>query len=158
MAIKIIKLKPNAMIPSYQTAGAAGLDIHACLDAPKTLQPMERALIPTGLAVELPPSTELQIRARSGLSIKNGITMVNGVGTVDSDYRGEIGVLLINLGNEPFVIEPNMRIAQMVLARYEKVVWQETNSLLETDRGAGGYGSTGMGDAPVNIDTTSQKY
>jgi dUTP pyrophosphatase len=153
MAIKIIKLKPNAVIPTYQTAGAAGLDIHACLDAPKTLAPMERANIPSGLAVELPPGTELQIRARSGLSIKNGITMVNGIGTVDCDYRGEIGVLLINLGSEPFVIEPGMRIAQMVLARYEKVVWQETNSLQSSERGDGGYGSTGVHEAAPNIDT-----
>lgn len=155
MAIKIIKLNQNAIIPAYQSAGAAGLDIHACLDVPKTLAPLERAMIPTGLAVELPPNTELQIRARSGLSIKNGITMVNGIGTIDSDYRGEIGVLLINLSQEPFVIEPGMRIAQMVLARYEKVVWQETNSLVETDRGAGGYGSTGTGLPMTPVDTNS---
>jgi dUTP pyrophosphatase len=144
MEIKITKLRPSAMLPDYQSTHAAGLDAHACLDAPKTLQPMERAMIPTGLAVELPEGYEMQIRARSGLSIKHGITMVNGIGTIDADYRGEIGILLINLGQEPFVIEPEMRIAQMVIAKYEKINWREVDELGVTDRGDGGFGSTGI--------------
>jgi dUTP pyrophosphatase len=143
MQVTIKKLRENAILPDYQTEHAAGMDVHACLDEPRTLQPMERAMIPTGLAVALPEGTELQVRARSGLSIKHGITMVNGIGTVDADYRGELGVLLINLGQEAFTIEPDMRIAQFVLARYEKVVWEEADTLPETARGEGGYGSTG---------------
>lgn len=144
MEIKIAKLRPSAILPDYQSAHAAGMDIHACLDTPKTLQPMERAMIPTGLAVELPAGYEIQIRARSGLSIKYGITMVNGIGTIDADYRGEIGVLLINLGQEPFLVEPEMRIAQMVVAKYEKINWREVDELDATDRGDGGFGSTGI--------------
>jgi len=144
MAIKIIKVNEKAILPEYQTEHAAGVDLHACLDAPMTLQPLQRAMIPTGLAIELPPLMEAQIRARSGLSIKHGLTMVNGVGTIDADYRGEIGVLAINLGQEPFVVEHGMRIAQMVVARVEKIVWQESLSLGETTRGSGGFGSTGV--------------
>lgn len=143
MNIDIVKLNPAAILPQYQTAGAAGADIHACLDAPKTLQPMERTIIPTGLAMAIPDGYEVQIRARSGLSIKHGITMVNGIGTIDADYRGEVGVLVINLGQEAFTIEPNMRIAQMVVARYETAEWREVTSLDETERGTGGYGSSG---------------
>lgn len=142
MQIKIKKLKDSAILPEYQTAQAAGMDLHACLDAQVTLKPMERCMIPTGLAVALPDGYEAQIRARSGMSIKHGITMVNGIGTVDADYRGEIGVLVINLGQEPFVVEPQMRIAQMVIARYETTAWQVVDELDETDRGAGGFGST----------------
>lgn len=142
MNIQIKKLKPNAILPEYQTTQAAGMDLHACLDISVTLMPMERRMIPTGVAVALPTGYEAQIRARSGLSIKHGITMVNGIGTVDADYRGEIGVLVINLGQEPFEITPAMRIAQMVIAKYETVVWQETDELDDTERGAGGFGST----------------
>lgn len=142
MNVQIKKLKQNAILPQYQTAQAAGMDLYACLDAPVTLAPMERRMIPTGLAIALPDGYEAQIRARSGLSIKHGITMVNGIGTVDADYRGEIGVLAINLGTEDFVIEPDMRIAQMVIAKYEKAVWQEADELDETVRGEGGFGST----------------
>ena len=142
MNIQIKKLKNNAILPQYQTAQAAGMDVHACLDEPVTLAPMERRMIPTGLAIALPSGYEAQIRARSGLSIKHGITMVNGIGTIDADYRGEIGVLVINLGQEPFVIEPDMRIAQLVIARYETAQWQETDELSETLRGEGGFGST----------------
>ncbi len=142
MNIQIKKLKPNATLPSYQTAQAAGMDLHACLDESVTLGPMERRMIPTGIAIALPDGYEAQIRARSGLSIKHGITMVNGIGTVDADYRGEIGVLVINLGQEAFEITPDMRIAQMVIARYETAVWQESDELDETARGAGGFGST----------------
>ncbi len=142
MNIDIRKLKPNATLPEYQTAQAAGMDVHACLDEPVTLQPMERRMIPTGIAIALPVGYEAQLRARSGMSIKHGITMVNGVGTIDADYRGEIGALVINLGQEPFTIEPDMRIAQMVIATYETVAWQLTDTLDETSRGAGGFGST----------------
>lgn len=140
--IQIKKLKSSAILPEYQTAQAAGMDLHACLDEPVTLVPMERKMIPAGFAIALPAGYEAQIRARSGLSIKNGITMVNGIGTIDADYRGEVGVLVINLGQESFTIEPNMRIAQMVIAKYETAVWKETEELDETERGVGGFGST----------------
>jgi dUTP pyrophosphatase len=143
--VKIVKLKPNAVLPAYQTEHAAGMDLHACIDGPQTLQPFERALIPTGLAIELPTGLEAQIRARSGLSIKNGITMVNGVGTIDSDYRGEVGMLVINLGNEPFVIEPGMRVAQMVISSFERIIWDESTTINLTERDRDGYGSTGGG-------------
>ncbi len=143
LAVKVTKLRKSAILPAYQTEQAAGMDLHACLDQPMTLKPLERAVVPTGLALELPVGYEAQIRARSGLSIKHGITMVNGVGTIDSDYRGEVGVLVVNLGGEPFTIEPDMRVAQMVVARYERIVWEEAASLTETARGLGGYGSTG---------------
>jgi len=142
MKIKILKLKDTAILPQYQTAQAAGMDLHACLDKAVTLAPMERQIIPTGLAIALPDGYEAQIRARSGLAIKHGITMVNGIGTVDADYRGEIGVLVINLGTESFTIEPDMRIAQMVVTRYETAVWQAVDELSETARGEGGFGST----------------
>ena len=143
MNIQITRVHRDALLPQYQTAGAAGADVYACLDEPVTLQPMERRLIPTGLAVAVPRGYEAQIRARSGLSIKHGITMVNGVGTIDADYRGEFGVLVINLGQEAFTIEHGMRIAQMVIARHERAEWIEVDKLDETERGEGGYGSTG---------------
>ena len=119
------------------------MDLHARLDEPVTLGPLERRIIPTGIAISLPVGYEAQIRARSGLAIKHGITMVNGIGTVDADYRGEVGVLLVNLSNEPFVIEPDMRIAQMVIAQYQRIVWEVVDELDATERGEGGYGSTG---------------
>lgn len=144
MQIAITRLHPNAMLPQYQTVGAAGADLHACLDAPVVLRPMERRMIPTGLAMAIPTGYEVQIRARSGLSIKHGITMVNGIGTIDADYRGEVGILVINLGAEPFAVEPNMRIAQMVVARYERAEWHEGDELDATTRGAGGFGSSGI--------------
>lgn len=143
MNLKVVKLKDNAILPQYQTAGSAGADLRACLDTPIVLQPMERRMIPTGLAVAIPEGYELQIRARSGMSIKHGITMVNGIGTIDADYRGEMGVLVINLGQEAFTIEPGMRIAQMVVAKYEVVKWAEVDLLDETARGKGGFGSSG---------------
>ena len=143
MNIDIVKLRPDAVLPEYQTAGAAGADIHACIDEPITLQPLERRMIPTGLSMAIPVGYEVQIRARSGMSIKHGITMVNGIGTVDADYRGELGVLIINLSQEAFTIEPGMRIAQMVVAKYEVAAWNEVEVLDETDRGVGGYGSSG---------------
>ena len=143
MELNVVKLRPDAILPEYQTAGAAGADLHACIDEPIILEPMERRVIPTGLAMSIPEGYEVQIRARSGMSIKHGITMVNGIGTVDADYRGEVGVLAINLGQEAFTIEPGMRIAQMVLARYAVASWNVVESLDETLRGTGGYGSSG---------------
>lgn len=143
MKIEITKLNNRATLPAYQTEGAAGMDIHACLDEPVILQPMERKMIPTGFAMAIPEGYEAQIRARSGMSIKHGITMVNGIGTIDADYRGEVGVLLINLGQEAFEITPDMRIAQMVIAKYERIGWSEVGRLEETNRGSGGFGSTG---------------
>lgn len=144
MQVKIKKLNQAAILPQYQTEHAAAMDLHACLEAPVTLQPLERRAIPTGLAFELPIGTEMQVRARSGLSIKHGITMVNGVGTIDADYRGELSALMINLGQEPFTIEPDMRIAQLLVSRYEKVDWETVEELAESTRGEGGFGSTGF--------------
>lgn len=135
----------SGYIPSYETEGSAGADLRAWLpEGPVTLLPGERRLIPTGLFVELPPGIEAQIRARSGLSIKHGITMMNGVGTVDSDYRGEWNVPLVNLGQEAYTILDGDRIAQMVLARYEQAEFRLTDEINETERGAGGFGSTGV--------------
>ena len=145
MNVNVTKFHPSAILPQYQTVGAAGADIHACIDEPIVLQPMERRAIPTGFGMEIPQGYEVQIRARSSFGRKYGVTMANGVGTIDSDYRGEFSVLLINLGQEPFTIEPNMRIAQMVLARYERAEWTEVEELVATERGTGGFGSTGHG-------------
>lgn len=142
--IKIKKVRPSAILPDYQTEYSAGMDLHACIDQPVTLSSMDRYVVPTGLAIELPIGYELQIRARSSLGAKYGITMANGVGTIDSDYRGEFSVVLINLGKEPFVIEPDMRVAQAIVTKYEHVIWHEVEELSETDRGAGGFGSTGI--------------
>lgn len=138
-----IKNTSELPLPSYQTEGSAGFDFRAVLVAPITLQPRQRAVIPTGLHIALPVGYELQIRGRSGLAAKHGIGLVNGVGTIDSDYRGEIRVILINHGDEPFVINHGDRIAQGVAARYEKVVWMLVDDLDATDRGHGGLGSTG---------------
>lgn len=143
LEIKIVS--KSGRMPSYETEGSAGADLRAWLpDGPVTLQPGERRLIPTGLFVELPPGIEAQIRARSGLSIKHGITMINGVGTVDSDYRGEWNVPLVNLGSEPYTIQDGDRIAQMVLARYEQTLFRLTEEINDTQRGAGGFGHTGV--------------
>lgn len=142
MKIKLKNTSSNEL-PSYATAGAAGLDIRANLTEAITLQPLERRLIPTGLYLEIPEGFEVQIRPRSGLAFKNGITVLNAPGTIDADYRGEVGVLLINLSNEAFVVEPGERVAQMVVAPYVQATWEETTALSETDRGAGGFGSTG---------------
>jgi dUTP pyrophosphatase len=130
-------------LPSYQTDGSAGLDLAAALEAPITLAPGERRLIPTGLALEIPPGYEGQVRPRSGLALKHGIGMVNAPGTIDSDYRGPVGVLLVNHGQEPFVIEPLMRIGQLVISRFERAELELVGSLDGTARGAGGFGSTG---------------
>ena len=130
-------------LPQYQTAHAAALDISANIDAPITLNPLERALVPTGLFMALPEGHEAQVRPRSGLALKHGIGVVNSPGTIDADYRGEIKVLLINLSNEPFEIRDGERIAQLIIARYEQIEWQEVSELDETARGQGGFGHTG---------------
>lgn len=143
MNVRILRLKENAILPEYQTGQSAAMDVAAALDAPVVVQPHERMVIPTGFALGLPEGYEAQIRARSGLSLKHGITMANGVGTIDADYRGEVGVIVANISNEPFTIEPGMRIAQMLVAPVEQVTWEEVSSLDETTRGKGGYGSTG---------------
>lgn len=139
--IRIVSKKGN--LPSYETDGSAGADIRACLEEPLTIMPGERKLVPTGMIVELPEGIEAQIRSRSGLSIKHGITMVNGVGTVDPDYRGEWNVPLVNLSNEPYTINDGDRIAQAVFSRFERVEFELTGSVSETERGSGGFGSTG---------------
>ena len=130
-------------LPSYQTRGSAGMDLCAALAEPVQLAPGERRLIPTGLIFEIPQGFEGQVRPRSGLALKHGIGVVNSPGTIDADFRGEVGIVLINHGTEPFVIEPLSRIAQLVIARVEQVQIEEVDSLSETARGAGGYGSTG---------------
>jgi dUTP pyrophosphatase len=143
MNIPITKLRPSAQLPEYQTEHAAGMDLHAAIDEPMTLKPGERLSVPTGIAIALPTGYEAQIRARSGLAAKHGVSLAMGVGTIDADYRGEVGVLLINHGHEDFVIEPGMRIAQMVIAKYERTDWQLVEELSVTARGEGGFGSTG---------------
>ncbi|MEA1677731.1 dUTP diphosphatase [Nitrospirillum sp. BR 11163] len=131
-------------LPAYATAHAAGLDLMAAVSVPVVIPPLGRALVPTGLAISLPVGFEAQVRPRSGLALKNGVTVLNAPGTVDADYRGEVGVILVNLGDQPFTIERGMRIAQMVIARHERIQWNEMASLDETARGAGGFGSTGV--------------
>lgn len=130
-------------LPSYQTAGAAGADLHAALAEPVTLAPGERRLIPTGLVLAIPHGYEAQVRPRSGLALRHGIGMVNTPGTIDSDYRGPVGVILVNLGSEPFVVEPLARIAQMVIAPVTRAEFELSDDLGETERGSGGFGSTG---------------
>lgn len=130
-------------LPRYETPGSAGMDLRAHLSEPVTLGPLERSLIPTGLFIELTQGYEAQIRPRSGLAIKRGLTMLNSPGTIDSDYRGEIKCIVVNLSNEPQTIEPGERIAQMVIARYEQIQWQEVSELSDSSRGSGGFGSTG---------------
>lgn len=130
-------------LPAYATAQSAGMDLCAAVDSPLTLKPGARILVPTGLAIALPPGFEAQIRPRSGLAFKNGVTVLNSPGTIDADYRGEIKVILANLGAEDFIIERGMRIAQMVIARHETVQWEMVETLDNTARGSGGFGSTG---------------
>ena len=142
MKVKIVNKSPFDT-PFYATEKSAGMDIKANIETPITLAPLERAMVPTGLYIALPEGTEAQIRPRSGLAAKHGITVLNTPGTIDADYRGEIKVILVNLSNEEFVINPGERIAQMVVARYEKVEWDSVELLDETERGAGGFGSTG---------------
>ncbi|SIR36695.1 dUTP diphosphatase [Pontibacter lucknowensis] len=142
LPVKVINQSKHAL-PSYQTEHSAGMDLRANLEAPVTLKPLQRALIPTGLFIELPEGHEAQIRPRSGLAYKHGISIVNSPGTIDADYRGEIKVLLVNLSDQEFVVEDGERVAQMVVARYERVAWAQAEVLTDTERGAGGYGSTG---------------
>ncbi len=143
MEIQVIN-KSHHPLPEYATQLSAGMDIRANLDEPITLQPLQRCLVPTGLYIALPPGTEAQIRPRSGLALKKGITVLNAPGTIDADYRGEIGIILINLSQDPFVIQDGERIAQMVVARYEQAVWKPVDSLEETERGEGGFGHSGQ--------------
>lgn len=142
MKVKIIN-KSQHPLPAYETILSAGMDLRASLTEPIILQPMQRALIPTGLYIELPSGTEAQIRPRSGLAFKNGITVLNSPGTIDADYRGEIKVLLINLSQEAFEIKDSERIAQMVVSKHETVEWQLVETLNQTQRGEGGFGHTG---------------
>ncbi|WP_299987840.1 dUTP diphosphatase [uncultured Pontibacter sp.] len=142
LPVKVINQSKHAL-PSYQTEHSAGMDLRANLEAPVTLKPLQRALIPTGLFIELPEGHEAQIRPRSGLAYKHGISIVNSPGTIDADYRGEIKVLLVNLSDQDFVVEDGERVAQMIVAQYERVAWAEAEVLTDTERGAGGYGSTG---------------
>ena len=142
MKIKIRSI--SGRLPSYETSGAAGMDIRAFLKEPVTIEPGQRALIPTGLFMEIPAGFEAQIRARSGLAVKNGIGIVNGIGTIDSDYRGEIKVPLINWGDESFTVNDGDRIAQMVIASYETAQWELSEELSDTERGGGGFGHTGV--------------
>ncbi len=141
-----VKRLPHAAdlpLPAYATAMAAGMDLLAAIDGDVVLAPLGRAIVPTGLQIALPPGFEAQVRPRSGLAAKNGVTVANAPGTIDADYRGEVGVILVNLSTEPFTITRGMRIAQMVIARHEQARWREVEVLAETARGAGGFGSTG---------------
>ncbi|MGB1155271.1 MAG: dUTP diphosphatase [Alphaproteobacteria bacterium] len=144
VALKRLENGAGLDLPAYETAGSAGADIRAAVDAPMTLEPGARALVPTGFAMALPDGFEAQVRPRSGLAVKNGLTVLNAPGTIDSDYRGEVKVPLINLGTDPFVIERGMRIAQMVIAPVVQGSFAEVSDLDETARGAGGFGSTGV--------------
>ncbi len=143
MQIKIIN-KSVHNLPNYETGASAGMDLRANISEAVTLQPLERAIIKTGLFIELPVAYEAQVRPRSGLAAKKGITVLNAPGTIDADYRGEIGVILVNLSNEPFTIENGERIAQLVIAKHERAEWIEVEELSETSRGEGGFGSTGV--------------
>ncbi len=143
MKVQIIN-KSKHQLPAYATIQSAGMDLRANLDQPITLAPMQRCLVPTGLYMALPIGFEAQVRPRSGLAIKKGITVLNSPGTIDADYRGEVCVILINLSAEPFVIEDGERIAQMVIARHEQVAWEPVEVLDDTERGAGGFGHTGV--------------
>ncbi len=142
--IQVKIISQSGSLPSYETIGSAGMDVQAFLQEPLRLEPGQRALVPTGLKIELPMGLEAQIRARSGLSIRHGLAMVNGVGTIDSDYRGEIKLPVINLGDAPIVIEDGDRVAQMIIARYERIQWEPATQLNETERSEGGFGHTGI--------------
>lgn len=143
MTINIINTSMHPL-PAYETLASAGMDIRANISEPIVLKPMQRAIIKTGLFIELPIGYEAQVRPRSGLAAKKGITVLNAPGTIDADYRGEIGVILINLSDEDFIVENGERIAQLVIARHERAEWTEVNNLTETSRGSGGFGSTGV--------------
>ena len=142
MKIRIVNQSKHSL-PSYETIASAGMDLRAKLDAPVTLKPLERTLVPTGLFIELPVGYEAQIRPRSGLAYKKGISIVNAPGTIDADYRGEIRIILVNLSNDDFVIEDGERVAQMIISSHERAEWVEAEELAATERGAGGFGHTG---------------
>lgn len=143
MTVKVINRSANAL-PSYSTPLSAGMDVRANISEPIVLGSLERALVPTGLFLEIPAGYEVQVRPRSGLAAKHGITVLNSPGTIDADYRGEVKVILVNLSKESFTIEPGERIAQIVLAKHEVIQWEEVSSLEDSERGAGGFGSTGV--------------
>ena len=143
MNVQIIN-KSKHQIPAYETELSAGMDLRANIDVSITLKPLERAIIKTGLFIALPPGLEAQVRPRSGLAAKKGITVLNSPGTVDADYRGEIGVILVNLSNDNFIVNDGERIAQLVIAKHERIKWDEVSVLNETERGVGGFGSTGV--------------
>ncbi|MEN8857734.1 MAG: dUTP diphosphatase [Flavobacteriaceae bacterium] len=143
MKVQIIN-KSKHIIPAYETELSAGMDLRANIDVSITLKPLERAIIKTGLFIALPPGLEAQVRPRSGLAAKKGITVLNSPGTVDADYRGEIGVILVNLSNDNFIVNDGERIAQLVIAKHERIKWDEVAILSETERGTGGFGSTGV--------------
>ena len=143
MTIKVIN-KSKHDLPKYQTELSAGMDLYANIDEPITLKPLERTLVKTGLFISLPKGYEAQVRPRSGLAFKNGITVLNTPGTIDADYRGEIGVILVNLSSQDFTINDGDRIAQMVIAKHETAIWEEVENLDETERGEGGFGSSGV--------------
>ena len=142
MKIKIIN-KSGHKLPHYETLASAGMDLRADIESPITLKPLERAIVPTGLFMELPVGYEAQVRPRSGLAAKKGVPVLNAPGTIDADYRGNVGVILVNLSNEDFTIENGERIAQLVIAKHERAEWEEVETLSDTDRGEGGFGSTG---------------
>ena len=142
--VKIVRLKEKASLPAYATAHAAGMDVSACLDAPVTVEPSSSVLIPTGLAIELPEGYEAQLRPRSGLALRHLISLPNSPATIDADYRGEVGVILINHGREPFTVNHGDRIAQMVVSKVDRVAFEEVDSLSDTERGEGGFGHTGV--------------
>lgn len=144
MKMKITRMPHNKNLPEYKTEGSSGMDLYAAIDKEITLKPLERVLVPTGIKIEIPLEYEAQIRARSGLSVKHGITLINAVGTVDADYRGEVCVGLVNISNEEYTIKPDDRIAQMVIARVEKAEIEVTTELSDSARGEGGFGSTGF--------------
>ena len=143
MKIKVVN-KSKHPLPHYATTQSAGMDLRANLDEPIILKPLDRTLVKTGIFMELPVGYEAQVRPRSGLAFKKGITVLNTPGTIDADYRGELGVILVNLSNEDFVVEDGERVAQMVIAKHEQPTWEEVEELIETERGAGGFGSTGV--------------
>jgi len=142
MKVRIVSKSKHAL-PEYSTAFSAGMDLRANIDAPVVLKPLQRALIPTGLFIELPKGYEAQIRPRSGLALKKGISVLNTPGTIDADYRGEVGIILVNLSDEDFVVNDGERVCQMVIAKHETISWEQVDTLEETERGAGGFGHTG---------------
>ena len=143
MIIQIVNQSDHSL-PAYESAASAGMDLRAQLDSPIVLEPLERGIVKTGLFIELPVGVEAQVRPRSGLAIKKGVTVLNAPGTIDADYRGEIGVILINLSNEPFTINHGDRIAQLVIAKHESITWKSAEKLSDSDRGTAGFGSTGI--------------